>query len=62
MSIPCSTTNLIKKRQKNKRMPHIEVTKLMEKDEAVLMFYITTKLLPEFNLIIALFIRHELSQ
>lgn len=43
-------------------MLHTEITKLMEKDKAVLMFYITTKLLPEFNLIIALFIRHEFSQ
>lgn len=31
-------------------MSHIEITKLMEKDKTVLMFYIPTKLLPEFNL------------
>jgi len=35
---------------------------LWKKDKTVLMFYITTKLLPEGNLIIALFIRHTLLQ
>lgn len=43
-------------------MPHIEDTKLMEKDKTVLMFYIATELLSEVNLIIALFIRHVLLQ
>lgn len=43
-------TSLKKEKKKIKRMSHIEITKLMEKDKTVLMFYIPTKLLPEFNL------------
>lgn len=43
-------------------MPHVEDTKLTEKDKTVLMFYITTKLLSEVNLVIVLFIRHVLLQ
>lgn len=42
-------------------MPHAEVTKLMEKDNIVLMFYIATKLLSEVKLITAVFIRLVLS-
>lgn len=43
-------------------MPYVEDTEFMEKDKTVLMFYITTELLSEVNLIIALFFRHVVLQ